>query len=150
PARASTTPSTPSRYIMLRAQSLTLCPAADLWVDVEAFEQACAMAYQTRSVPAYQAALALYTGDPLLGDPLLDDPLPDDPYSAWGVGRREALRARCLMLLADVAKQHIAEHAYGDALPVLQRLVSAQPAHEEARATLIRLYALHGQRYEAL
>src|SRR5262249_54991363 len=114
----------PSRYIALRAQSLTLCPAADLWVDIEAFEQARVAAHQTQDAGAYQTALALYTGDPLLDDPLLDDLPPDDSYSAWAIGKCEELRAHYVALLAAVARQHIAQHGYGEALPVLQRLVA--------------------------
>src|SRR5262249_38260832 len=140
----------PSRYIALRAQSLTLCPAADLWVDIEAFEQARVAAHQTQDAGAYQTALALYTGDPLLDDPLLDDLPPDDSYSAWAIGKCEELRAHYVALLAAVARQHIAQHGYGEALPVLQRLVAAQPAHEDASVMLMRLHALHGERYEAL
>ena len=43
-----------------------LCPEGDLWVDVDAFEEAVATARRSREPGAYRAAIELYTGSSFL------------------------------------------------------------------------------------
>ncbi len=94
-----------------------------------------------RGEPAgYRAALALYTGDLL----------PEDRYEDWAAARREALRETFLQLLADLARFAEARGEYGAAIAALARVVAAEPEHEEAHAGLMRLYAVTGQRGQAL
>lgn len=45
---------------------------------------------------------------------------------------------------------HEARHEHAPAIEMLRRLVVNDPAHEEARVGLMRLYALSGQRHQAL
>ena len=59
-----------SRYLASEDRSLVLSPENELWVDVEAFEEATALARRSRNPAAYRAALELYTGDLLPEDPL--------------------------------------------------------------------------------
>jgi DNA-binding SARP family transcriptional activator len=48
-----------SRYLASEEGWLALCPAGELWVDVEAFEEAAATARREREPAAYRAALEL-------------------------------------------------------------------------------------------
>src|SRR5215204_5147021 len=49
-------------YLDLASQdeSLVLCPRGNLWVDVEAFEEAAATAHRARDLAAYRLAIELY------------------------------------------------------------------------------------------
>src|SRR3954452_18440311 len=81
------------RYLASEDESLVLCPRGDLWVDVDAFEDAAAAARRSPDPAAYRAALDLYTGELL----------PEDRYEAWAESRREELRRTFLSLLGELA-----------------------------------------------
>jgi hypothetical protein len=61
-------PAEGSRYLTCKDESLVLCPGGELWVDVDAFEEAAATARRARDPGAYRAALELYSGELLPGD----------------------------------------------------------------------------------
>jgi DNA-binding SARP family transcriptional activator len=109
-------------------------------VDVEAFEEATVAAHRARDPGSYQAALDLYAGALM----------PEDLYEGWTVERREELRQSYLGLLVELARAYESRNEHGPAIEAFQRLAAAEPAAEEAHAGLIRLYALSGQRGEAL
>src|SRR4051794_29786672 len=46
-----------ARYLVSQDQSLVLCPRGDLWVDVEAFEEAAGTTRRARDASAYRAAI---------------------------------------------------------------------------------------------
>jgi predicted ATPase/DNA-binding SARP family transcriptional activator/DNA-binding CsgD family transcriptional regulator len=130
----------PSRYIRLEGGLLALCPNGDLWVDVEAFEAATAAARRSRDPTAYRAALRLYAGELL----------PEDRYEEWAEEPRTELRQIYLALLVEMAASCEERGDFGSAIDTLRQAVSEEPAHEEAHAHLMRLYAGSGQRYQAL
>src|SRR5215216_6713529 len=82
-----------NRYLRLQDEQLTLCPEGQLWVDVDAFEEAALSARRSRAPAAYRAAIELYTGDLL----------PEDRYEEWAENRREELRQLYLALLIELA-----------------------------------------------
>ena len=65
-----------------------LCPDGQLWVDVDAFEQAASTARRSREPTAYEAALDLYGGELL----------PADRYEEWAEEHRQRLRETRLSL----------------------------------------------------
>jgi predicted ATPase/DNA-binding SARP family transcriptional activator len=130
----------PAALLPLQRQVLTLHTAGSLWVDVGAFEAAAMTAHRTRDLADYAAALALYTGELL----------PEDRYEDWAAGRREALHETFLALLVGAARQQEARGDYPAAAALLVRFLAAEPAREEAHVGLMRLYALQGQRAQAL
>ena len=71
-----------SRYLVSEDESLALCPRGDLWVDVDAFEEAAATARRSHDPAAYRAALDLYGGELL----------PGDRYEEWAEEHRGRLR----------------------------------------------------------
>ena len=111
-----------------------------LSVDVEQFEAAVAQAKKTQDQAAYQSALALYSGELL----------PEDRYEEWAVHRREALHQVYLQLLLSLAELQESLRDYPGGIEALQCLLAADPSHEEAHAGLMRLYAMNGQRQQAL
>ena len=129
-----------SRYLRLEVERLALCPDGHLWVDVEAFEAAAVAARRSRDPVAYRAALNLYAGDLL----------PNDRYEEWAEDRRTELRQSYLALLVEMAELYEEIGDFGSAIDALRQAVSEVPAHEEAHAHLVRLYARSGQRYQAL
>ncbi len=90
--------------------------------------------------PGRTAALELYAGDLL----------PDDRYEDWAEERRHALRVLYLVVLVEMARLHEERGDVGAAIKALQEVVATEPTHEGAQASLMRLYTLSGQRYQAL
>jgi DNA-binding SARP family transcriptional activator len=84
-------PQIASRYVSLSGEQLVLCPEAQLWVDVEAFEEAVATARRSKDPAAYRASIELYSGELL----------PKDRYEEWAESRRQELRA-CADRLATI------------------------------------------------
>ena len=111
-----------------------------LSLDVEQFETAAARAKDSQNPVEYESALALYTGDLL----------PDDLYEEWAMQRREGLRQVFLNLLLDLAQLREIREEYPAAIDTLLRLLASDRSHELAHASLMRLYALSGQRQQAL
>jgi len=129
-----------SRYLHLRGEQLALCPDGPLWVDVEGFEEAAATTRHAREPSAFQAAIDLYSGELL----------PQDRYEPWTETRRVELRGAYLSLLLDLAGLYEERKEFGEAIEALSRVVAEEPTHEGAHVGLMRLYALSGQRREAL
>lgn len=129
-----------SSCLRLQGDLVSLCPDGPLWVDVEAFESAAATARGSREPAAYRAAIELYAGELL----------PGDIYEEWTEEKREELRQLYLALLAELAGLHEERGEYESGIEVLRRVVAEESANEEAHTGLMRLYALRGQRREAL
>ena len=53
------TPEAASRYLSLRGEQLVLYPEGDLWVDVEAFQEAASVARQAGELSVYKMAIDL-------------------------------------------------------------------------------------------
>ena len=85
----ATSPTEGSRYLASEDESLVLCPGGQLWVDVDAFEEAAATARRVKDLAAYRVAIDLYAGELL----------PGDRYEEWAQERREGLRTSYLGLL---------------------------------------------------
>ncbi len=111
-----------------------------LSVDVEQFETAAARAANRQDPALFRTALVLYTGDLL----------PADLYEEWTVVRRDSLRQLHLKLLLDLAHLLEIRKEYAAGIETLGQVLTADRAHEEAHAGLMRLYALSGQRQPAL
>jgi predicted ATPase/DNA-binding SARP family transcriptional activator/DNA-binding CsgD family transcriptional regulator/Flp pilus assembly protein TadD len=129
-----------SDYLTLQGEQLALCPGEQLWVDVEAFEEAAAIARRSQELAAYRTALDLYAGDLL----------PEDRYEEWAEDHRRRLRETYLSLLLGLARLHEERGEYYLAAEALRGVVSQEPTNEESHADLMRLYALSDRRGEAM
>jgi DNA-binding SARP family transcriptional activator len=125
----TTSATTASRYLSLRDERLVLCPEGQLWVDVEAFEQAASTARDTLELAAYEAAIDLYAGELL----------PQDRYEAWVEERRAELGGMYLSLLMELAGLHEQRKEFGAARAALSRVVAEDPTQEGAHVGLMRL-----------
>jgi hypothetical protein len=99
-ARKVLDPTVGSRYLASKDESLILCPGEQLWVDVDAFEEAAATARRGKDTAAYRAAVELYAGDLL----------PEDRYEEWVESSREELRQLYLALLIELARLYEERH----------------------------------------
>src|SRR5919107_2064980 len=98
--------STGSRYLGTEAGSLVLCPQGDLWVDVEAFQEAAAIARRARDPASYRAAIELYSGELL----------PEDLYEGWAEDRRRELGETYVSLLLGLAWSYEEHEDYGSGI----------------------------------
>jgi DNA-binding SARP family transcriptional activator len=139
-ARTILNPTEGSRYLASEEESLALCSRGDVWVDVDAFEEAAVSARRSRDPAVYRAALDLYGGELL----------PEDRYEEWTEGRREELRQLYLALLIELADLYEERHEHGLAIDALREATAKEPTFEEAHASLMRLHALSGRPEQAL
>jgi DNA-binding SARP family transcriptional activator len=132
-----------SGYLSVSGEQLLMCPQGQLWVDVEAFEQAAATARRSKDAAAYRAAIELYSGELL----------PEDRYEEWAQSRRGELRQTFLSLLVELAGLYEvrgAEEDLAQAIQALQKVLAEEPTNEEAHVGLMRMYALSGRSEEVL
>lgn len=135
-----------SRFLSTQEQQLILRAHDGLWLDVAAFKQQAQTALQGTDLSAHETALALYTG------PLLEE----DRYEDWAVARREQLQRLHQRLLTRTAQLYetssspIAGTAFDKAIECWQQLLSFNTTNEEAHRALMRLFASHGSRHQAL
>lgn len=110
------------------------------WLDVEAFERACATPGER------QHAVDLYRGEFLAGFYLDDAPA----FEEWVLVERERLRLLALQTLQRLAEERAAQDEIEAALDYARRLLALEPWREETHRQLMRLLARAGQRSEAL
>ncbi len=133
-------PSEGSRYLWSEDESLVLCAEGQLWVDVDAFEEAAATARRAREPATYRATLDLYGGDLL----------PEDRYEGWAESRREELRRLYITLLVELAGFYEERDEHWLAIEALRKATAKEPTLEEAHASIMRLHALSGRPEQAL
>jgi len=135
-------PQIASRYLSLRGEQLLMCPEGQLWVDVDAFEEAADTARRSTDAAAYRVAIELYSGELL----------PEDRYEEWAESRRGELRQRFLTLLVELASlyEERGTEESEPAVQALQTVLAEEPTNEEAHLRLMRLYASSGRSGEAL
>ncbi len=122
------------RWVDIERGQLALRP--DVWVDVDAFEEAAAAGGPER----WAQAVALYRGDLS----------PEDLDSPWLQGRRAELRSRFVDVALPLARDAAGRGDAGAAVPLLRRVLEVDPAAEEAHRLVMRLLAETGRRAEAL
>ncbi len=130
----------PSSFLRFQGKAIVLGAPDGLDVDVQRFEAAVELARQHDDPETLSGAADLYAGELL----------PEDMYEEWTISRREQLRLLYIETLMRLARAYEGRGLYEKAIETLQRVVRSEPAHEEAHARLMRLYALTGRRHRAL
>ncbi|HZS05511.1 MAG TPA: BTAD domain-containing putative transcriptional regulator [Blastocatellia bacterium] len=133
-------PGVRSHFILNRERHVILQAPRELRVDVAVFEQRAGEALEGADPSRYEAALEVYAGDLL----------PEDPYEDWATLRREQLSALRRSLPARLAGIYEKGGQYQRSIERLKELVACDPVNEEAHRQLMRLYALTGERHQAL
>jgi DNA-binding SARP family transcriptional activator len=131
--------------VRFRAPSYAI-EASDLWLDTEAFEDACARATHYEALrddeaaaTALDEALALYAGDLL----------PADAYEDWTVELRQRLQD--VHTDALQRRAHLARNGgdFDTSIELNRRLLTRDPAYEQAHRQLMLDYLATGQRSRA-
>ncbi len=131
----------PSGVFLIReGEMVVLGPADALSVDVVAFDEAIARAWQDVDPAITQAACDLYVGDLV----------PELPYDSQLDARRTTLRASVAAIFTRLGSQYAERGQIDAALAAFTRLATFEPTHEDAHGALMRLYAMSGQRQAAL
>ncbi|MGH3146617.1 MAG: AfsR/SARP family transcriptional regulator, partial [Rubrobacter sp.] len=139
-ARKALHPAVGSHYLASEDESLVLCPAGSLWVDVDAFDDAANTASRAKEPPAYWTAIDLYPGELL----------PADRYEDWIEEHRRRLRETYIWLHLGLTRSYEERGDHESAAEVLRTVVGEDPLREEAHTDLMRLYALAGHQSDAL
>jgi DNA-binding SARP family transcriptional activator len=130
---------TPSSYLHMDGDLVSLRSSGILSVDVEVFEAAVEQATTSGKPEDYRAAMDLYA-----------ELLPEDRYEEWAVRRRDGLKEVYASLGLDVARIYEQNRSVDDAISVLQEVTRLDPAHEHAHVSLMRLFTEAGYRQQAL
>lgn len=107
---------------------------------MEAFRDSAATARNSRDPRAYRKAINSYSGDLLS----------EDSYEEWADDQRRQLRTLYLDLQVELAAVYEERGEYRQSIESLEQIAAENPSHEEAQASLMRLYALTGRRRKAL
>lgn len=122
----------------LRFEDGVLSLNPSVWVDALVFERLCIA--PGRRAADLEQALELYRGDLL----------PDDRYEEWTLIPRERLYRYQREARLELATYHRDAQNYSNAIALLIPLLEHDRADEPVHRELMRLYALSGQRHEAL
>jgi DNA-binding SARP family transcriptional activator len=126
--------------LLFEGKNVTLNPEA-VEVDAVTFERLVA----AETPAALEEAVALYAGDLLEGfDPIAA------PFEEWLVAERERLRELALEALAKLLRHQSEARVPERAIQTALRLLALDPLQEPVHRTLMRLYARHGRRANAL
>ncbi|MDQ4076341.1 MAG: tetratricopeptide repeat protein, partial [Chloroflexota bacterium] len=137
------------------AETVELNPLADVWLDVEAFQE-----HVTECLPDdhptstllqpcldyLTEAAQLYSDDFLAGFTLPDCP----EFDEWQFFEREGLRRTLGTVLVQLVHVHQTRGEWEVAIDQARRWLTLDPLHEPAHRQLMRLYALAGQQAAAL
>jgi predicted ATPase/DNA-binding SARP family transcriptional activator len=131
----------PAELVDADRDSIFIDPGSELWVDADAFEELVGQARAANNArELLERASSLYIGPYL----------PDDMYEDWATERREQLKRRWAELQLALAQLHEESGELDAAVLVLERLLRADPCHEEAAQQLMRLFVRQGRRPDAL
>ena len=136
----------PSAYIERDGSRYGLRQTADLWFDVAEFDRLIVkgdrrLARQPDEARTlYQQALAHYQGEYLQAF----------PYETWAMQERTRLLNRYLRTAERLARSHLHEGAWGEAIDVCQALLDHDNCWEPAYQILIQAYGKMGNRSQAL
>ncbi len=129
-----------SHFILTQGQQLRLSAPGELRIDVDIFERLASQALRSNEIPAYEATLAIYSGDLLR----------EDLYEDWITSRREQLRTRYQDLLLKLAGVLEAGGDHQQSIERYQQLLSEDASNEEVHRRLMHLLVTVGNKRQAL
>ncbi len=134
----------PARYIITQNPGYAFHGQNEIWLDVEAFEDALTLAEKSSAsadkMGHLQSAIALYA----------DDYLMSDPYGDWARNERERLRERYLTALLNLAALQAEQGDYTAAMATTRQVLTRDPVRESAYQALMRYQAEAGDSASAL
>ncbi len=128
-----------SRFIGRKGDQIRL-QAGELFIDAAEFERRASQALKDADEAGMESALALYQGDLLS----------EDLYEEWAGRKRDQLKILQQNLLLRLAQLAETAGSYQVGVERFHQLLDIEPTYEEAHRGLMRLYALGGNRQQAL
>ncbi|MCB9134949.1 MAG: tetratricopeptide repeat protein [Anaerolineales bacterium] len=122
-------------WLLTESETVALCKDKPLWVDVWEFDRLAA----SPNPGDLQKAITLYTGDLL-----------PTCYDDWILPERELRRNQFLIALENLASHQESTGQLQQALLTTRRLILAEPLHEPAHRTYLRLLGRLQRYAEAL
>lgn len=141
--------------LVVTPETVALDPQADLWLDIETYQQhlsACLARPEAEAelspecLSRLAEAVALYTDDFLAGFTLPDCP----DFDEWQFFQTESLRQSLSQVLAQLAQAHQAQEEFDQAIAHTRRWLALDPLHEPAQRQLMQLYDQVGRPAAAL
>lgn len=130
-----------SHFILTKEGQIILTAPNELWIDAVEFEKLSSAALKSNDdAKACENALALYAGDLL----------PEDLYEDWASEKREYLRTTYRKLLQKLTAIYESKMQFEQSAEIARKLVSFDELDEDAHRSLMRLYALGGNRQQAV
>ena len=137
-------------FLLFQGDMVAWNPAAETWVDVLAFTEACAAAQQFHKRNAGLAGLNLrrlrralsYYRWPFLAHFSLGD---SSGFEEWAMLTREALNRQAVEAMDALVEYHERRGEYSQAREMATRLLELAPWDETAHGEVMRLLALEGQ-----
>lgn len=136
-------------FVLSTHRTIQLNPEADIWQDVQAFEQASRYGLKSAvevDIAQLTEASHLYRGHLLPSFSIDDAP----EIEEWLWEKREQLRELAMRGLRVLIGSHLENGDYALGIDHARSLVELDPLSEEAHRTLIHLYFLAGRRSQAL
>ena len=130
-------------WIEAATDSVALRDGPGLAIDTRGFRS---LAHAGATQAELEEAVALFGGELLEGFSLRDSP----DFDAWHAYEADVLRRELGGALGRLVRLLLERGEYGAAIPHAQRWLALDHLHEPAHRELIRLYALSGDRAEAL
>lgn len=124
------------KLLLAEGSTIHINPQIPLWIDIEAFSHA---ARPTASIEELKSAAALYSGDLL-----------EDSYAEWCEEERRQFHNTYLSVLSRLAQNLQNAGAWEEAIFYAKKLAVEEPFDEQVHRQLIRLYALNGERSQAI
>lgn len=125
------------KFLSSSGKQLSWNSDAAFTLDVSEFEQRCGQKEASRQT--LEEGLVLYKGD-----------LFPSCYDDWITPERERLHLLCVQAYERLVGMLENEREYAQAIQKTRQLLKLEPLHEAAYRTVMRLYALQGERAAAL
>ncbi|MCP4422707.1 MAG: hypothetical protein GY805_39365 [Chloroflexi bacterium] len=134
-------------HVLFEDDCYFLNPEMDIWIDMEAFENACMKGRQLEwqqemaaVVQEYHVAEALYQGELFA----------EDRYDDWLSAQRQQLQMNYLQILTCLSDYYFAIKQYTTCITFANKILLLEPCHESTHRLMMRAYACQRQGYLAL
>lgn len=136
----------PSGEVMFVATKHSIRFISNAYVDALELNQQSPMAAKNSAPCNEEKIIGLYRGEFLAGLSLSDSP----EFETWLLLQREALHRKALGLLEQLANRHAQDGEYSKALQFALRHSELEPWDENTHRSIMRIYALNGQKNAAM
>lgn len=134
-------------HILFQDDCYFLNPEMEIWLDLEAFEDACQQAFRFQNAEEPAAAFRKFHVAELLYEGEL---FAEDRYEDWPTTRRQQLCLNYLQVLTCLCDHYFATGQYATSIAFAHKLLHIEPCQEATHRLLMRAYAHQGQGYLAL